>query len=143
MGKQAYGGIQHVHALTLTINPFDLQVGFDFTTDGFQTTWQNITLAQRLPAMASIAVANIKSMLPPPPPFSNPSPPRPPRPPPIMKPPPSPLGGRVPAVVMLTDPTPLPDADLKQKLQVRAACEARRVRGMGTRTGVMPDCVDA
>ncbi|PNW78325.1 hypothetical protein CHLRE_09g401900v5 [Chlamydomonas reinhardtii] len=92
-------------------------VGFDFTTDGFQTTWQNITLAQRLPAMASIAVANIKSMLPPPPPFSNPSPPRPPRPPPIMKPPPSPLGGRVPAVVMLTDPTPLPDADLKQKLQ--------------------------
>eukprot|EP00198_Chlamydomonas_reinhardtii_P005884 XP_001695220.1 predicted protein [Chlamydomonas reinhardtii] len=63
-------------------------VGFDFTTDGFQTTWQNITLAQRLPAMASIAVANI-----------------------------NPLGGRVPAVVMLTDPTPLPDADLKQKLQ--------------------------
>ncbi|KAG2428219.1 hypothetical protein HXX76_011899 [Chlamydomonas incerta] len=92
-------------------------VGFDFTTEGYQTTWKNISLAQRLPAMASIAVANTRSMLPPPPPFSNPSPPRPPRPPPILKPPPSPLGGRVPAVVILTDPTPLPDADLKQKMQ--------------------------
>ncbi|KXZ42365.1 hypothetical protein GPECTOR_156g89 [Gonium pectorale] len=84
-------------------------VGYDFSSGGYAGA-KNMTTPLRLPATASIACALRESMLPPPPPFSNPSPPRPPFPPPL------PFGGRVPRFIILSDPTPLPDQANKDRL---------------------------